>query len=344
MDQPRKRSIEDVQASRSASRSASAEVVGECRAGRPSFDATHLGLHTAGAATTAAVVPPKVRRTLAAKRKSAETATGISPEKPKKAAASTKKRPKRYRAQPPRTVAERLDCAKSQRMYVLSRSGQQTEAEGEGPSETFTITGSMGNVYTVRICAVSSCNCPDGRKSGTCKHILYVMYKVLKAPANLVYQAGLLSGELDTIFAHAPRPGTGKSSRKPLQENGCPICFCLFDGRENIVWCKAQCGTNIHEVCFDRWKETNGQEGATCVLCRQPWQEGSAEAVAEAVTEAFTETLGEEGDEVGSDEYINAADELDIGGVRGYASYNPWFTGEVQNLWGYDGYYGGNHH
>ncbi|KAI5851000.1 hypothetical protein BZA05DRAFT_338136 [Tricharina praecox] len=283
-------------------------------------------------------VPPKVRKTSIdkAKAKTVSHDTKTSAEKPNKNPVTAEKRPKRFRAQPPRSVAERLGRAKHQRMYILSRSGQQlsaTTGEWEGPSEMFTMAGSTGNVYTIHIGAVPSCDCPDGQKSGTCKHILYVMHRVLKAPDELVYQAGLLPGELAEIFAHAPRQRTDTSSRKPVEDNDCPICFCPFAKGEQIVWCKAQCGTNIHKSCFDQWKATKGKGRVTCVMCRQPWQEEDAEAV--------TEVLKEGGGKVGADGYVNVADELGMSGVRDYSSYNPWFTGEAQNSWGHGRYYDG---
>ena len=281
-DESRKRSIDDAQASGSVDINFS----GEQKAGRTSFD-TNSGPHPADATATATAtaVPPKVRRTSVAKGKSVRT--GTSPEKPKRAAAAIEKRPKRFRAQPPRTIAERLERAKGQRMFVVSRGGEQMGAEG--PSETFTVASSTGALCTVRICSVPSCDCSDGRRSGTCKHVMYVLDKVFKAPANLVYQAGLLLSELNTIFAHAVRHGTGNSGRRPLQESDCPMCFCLFDECENTVWCKAQCGTNIHETCFDQLVRIRGSQGvATCVVCRQPWKERDTE-----VTKALGEGTGE---------------------------------------------------
>jgi hypothetical protein len=253
-------------------------------------------------------------------------ATSPSPAKPKAkkkaSSAAEEKRPKRYRDHPPQNVAERLSRAKYQRMYVLSRSGQQ------GLSETFTMAGSTGNVYTVRIDRVPSCDCPDGQKNGTCKHILYVMDKALKAPQHLVYQAGLLTSELEEIFAKAPRGDTAKiAGQKPLDADDCPICFCGFEKGEQVVWCKAQCGSNIHTACFAQWKKTKGPDNVTCVMCREPWQEGETEKVAEVLKNGKGKVV--EGG------YVNVADELGMSGERDYSSYNPWFTGEAQYGFGW---------
>lgn len=44
----------------------------------------------------------------------------------------------------------------------------------------YTVLGHSGNVYTVHIGQVPSCSCPDAYS--ICKHILFVLIKVLKVP------------------------------------------------------------------------------------------------------------------------------------------------------------------
>lgn len=106
---------------------------------------------------------------------------------PKKAA--VEKRPKRFRDHPPQNVRERMQRCRNQPMFVLDRE----RADGpESLREVFKMAGSTGNVYTVTVESVPNCDCPDGQKNGTCKHILYIMIKVLHAREDLVYQAGLL--------------------------------------------------------------------------------------------------------------------------------------------------------
>jgi len=93
------------------------------------------------------------------------------------------------------------------------------------------------------------------------------MVKVLKAREDLAYQLALLSTELAEIFANAPAnpqspdkkaasltTDTG-GSRKPI-DSDCPVCAMEFDTSdkcEDIIWCKAACGQNIHRSCFEQW-------------------------------------------------------------------------------------------
>jgi hypothetical protein len=53
-------------------------------------------------------------------------------------------------------------------------------------------------------------------------------------------------------------------NRKPV-EGDCPICFMEFESKEEIVWCKAACGNNIHKKCFDQWAATSAESGVRCV-------------------------------------------------------------------------------
>ena len=142
------------------------------------------------------------------------------------------------------------------------------------------------------------------------------MSKVLKARDDLVYQAGLLSSELEYIFEHAPPPASSAAStRKPLEQDDCPICYSPFEPNDKVVWCRAQCGTNFHEKCFAEWARTKGQNHVTCVMCREPWKED--ESVAREKVQRGEAKKGEDG-------YQNVAGELGLSGVRGMESWTGW--------------------
>ncbi|KAG7291979.1 hypothetical protein NEMBOFW57_002008 [Staphylotrichum longicolle] len=178
--------------------------------------------------------------------------------------------------------------------------------------ETVELTGSTGNIYTVTVARQPRCDCPHARRSanpitaGTdrvvgagdavtqCKHVVYVLARVLRARFELVYQLALLEGEVREVLEGAPPPvaagddedgwlmGTGGGKRKPV-EGDCPICFCEMEvGGEAVVWCRAACGQNVHRACFETWAATKRrqQRGAggggggevTCPYCRSVWE------------------------------------------------------------------------
>ncbi|KAI8719610.1 hypothetical protein NCS52_00742200 [Fusarium sp. LHS14.1] len=202
------------------------------------------------------------------------------------------------------------------RFYVLNRTRRGTH---DCPEEDIEMTGSTGNIYNVHIGKRPSCTCPHYAKGNQCKHILYVMKKVLNAPFDLVYQLGLLSTELQTIFAVAPpisAPSGGQSDKRKPIEGDCPICYCELeaDNPGSIVWCKAACGQNIHQECFQMWARTKGASGnVTCPMCRSDWKgdEGAVKNVRKDKGDI------EEG-------YINVGDQLGISRVRDESSYSRW--------------------
>lgn len=155
-------------------------------------------------------------------------------------------------------------------MFVVNRTRGGTETI---PSETVEMAGTTGNIYSITIDLEPHCTCPDNQKGNQCKHIVYVLHNVLKAPEHLQYQLAFLSSELREIFAHAPAPveaadkGNEEVAGKRKEIAGdCPICFMEFEPeREEIVWCKAACGNNIHKDCFEQWAKSQGVAKVKCV-------------------------------------------------------------------------------
>jgi len=114
---------------------------------------------------------------------------------------SPEKRAKRYREHAPQDVMVKYDRVMTQRMFLVERSGRK---DGE-LHEDFSVLGSTGNVYNVNLSQIPtyllcgnrvdcSCTCPDFAKHQVhCKHILFVLVKVLKLPNPLWFQAAFLT-------------------------------------------------------------------------------------------------------------------------------------------------------
>jgi hypothetical protein len=126
------------------------------------------------------------------------------------AAAASRKRPpappvekrlKRYRSSCPQGTQQRIARARTQQLFLVQK-GDVTNL-----SCSFVVLGSTGNVYTVKIERVPDCTCPDHAKGNLCKHILFVLLKVMALDANspLVYQAAWLSSELKHMFQQLGR-------------------------------------------------------------------------------------------------------------------------------------------
>ncbi|KAG5979008.1 hypothetical protein E4U55_005670 [Claviceps digitariae] len=228
---------------------------------------------------------------------------------PQNASPRQEKRMRRYRSSAPKAFHDVYERALSQRFYVLQRTRGGTE---DCPEEKCEVAGSTGNIYTVEISQTPKCTCPHALKDNHCKHIIYILARVLQAPYHHVYQRALLSSELREIFANAPVVDDAKSaeastaSNRKSIEGDCPICFCPFDAQspESIVWCRAACGQNIHQECFEMWARTK-TGSVTCPFCRSTWQ-GDPEMVSKVEKSRGTVREG----------YLNVADQLGISTER----------------------------
>lgn len=171
----------------------------------------------------------------------------------------------------------------------------------------------MGNVYTVVVGPVPSCDCPDHLRGNLCKHILFIYLKVLKVKKpHLLYQTSLLSSELKQIFEDSDSKLHGRFSipmanetvrekyeqllleekedksevkskreevvRQEIDETSqCPVCCEEFmNSRESVVFCRFGCGNNIHSSCFNEWCKVQPSY-PTCVICRSLWSEENNE-------------------------------------------------------------------
>lgn len=229
---------------------------------------------------------------------------------------------RRYRPHPPASFTDIHARATTQRFFVLSRTVGGTV---DCPEMRLEVSGSTGNVYNVCIARVPTCNCPHALKGHQCKHIIFVMTKVLRAKYEYSYQLALLSDELRDIFANCPRPADEKNSgensdkNRKAVEGDCPICFEAMEtgnGKEALVWCKAACGQNIHRQCFDMWaatkRKSHGSKGVTCPYCRSTWEGDGTSGVNSVDVRSGSMT---------SEGYVNVADQLGISTQRDSSTY-----------------------
>lgn len=237
--------------------------------------------------------------------------------------------PSRFRPKAPQSFNDIYLRATTQRFYVLSRTRCGTTW---CPEEFLQITGSTGNVYNVTIAQQPTCDCPHARQGNQCKHVVFVLARVLRARYDYVYQLALLSEELREIFHHAPLPVDEQAAaaetdkqRKSI-EGDCPICFEEMkpgSRSEPLVWCKAACGQNIHRQCFEMWANTKRGSGdkVTCPYCRSKW-EGDVGKVNLANVNPYRK--------IGEDGYFNVADQLGISTERDYSTYSKWWSGHPE--------------
>lgn len=129
---------------------------------------------------------------------------------------------RRFRPSCPIPIQQRIQRALSQRLYLIER-GEVTDPDTDRASCSFAVLGSTGNVYNVQIGRTATCNCPDSiRTRGLCKHILFVLLRVIALPADspLIYQSAWLTSEVQHMFALlAARRVGGSSSSSTIVAN-----------------------------------------------------------------------------------------------------------------------------
>ncbi|GIL48480.1 hypothetical protein Vafri_4997 [Volvox africanus] len=190
-------------------------------------------------------------------------------------------------------------------MFLLDSRQLSPIGSPGGPSQEFHVLGATGNVYTVRINRNPHCSCPDFGKGHLCKHILFVMLRVLRqSPENpVIWQRALLTHEVGEVLGPLAATGNGAGTvdqsvlatervrqryaaitsgatvqgstsgaggvQRPV-EGECPICYenLVASGggpAEAITFCTS-CGNNMHKDCFDRWATSKRSSGQT-VTC-----------------------------------------------------------------------------
>ena len=226
-------------------------------------------------------------------------------------AAKPEKRLKRHRSSCPQAIQQRIDRAKTQRMFLVRKGAIQKESL----SCEFVVLGSTGNIYNVTIQRLANCTCPDHAKGNLCKHILFVLLKVMAINPNssLIYQAAWIESELEEMFqqmelrhrqvsgavlanesvrtnfaklengdatdaAAAAAAADGVARKTVCNEDDCPICFDSLAGtdtKNKTTYCRGRCGANFHEDCIRHWLQQQRKQTPTCPMCREPWDDGS---------------------------------------------------------------------
>eukprot|EP00850_Spirogloea_muscicola_P022059 SM000275S10315 [mRNA] locus=s275:6234:8436:+ [translate_table: standard] len=239
----------------------------------------------------------------------ASEGNGQSPSaKRKRPPLDEQKRAARFLASPSKATEERIVRAYAHRLYLIDRQTAACGPDSVPTSCDFHVLGSTGNVYTVTISRMPRCTCPDNARGNVCKHLLFVMLRVLKVPQDnpCIWQKALLADEVASLLLNnessaelaglrastgvleqiqalngastSAVSGAAPPSAAPRElEGDCPICYEPLANdsgqpKEPVVSCKV-CGNNVHRDCFQHWKSSKTAAGVTCIFCRAPWQD-----------------------------------------------------------------------
>lgn len=172
----------------------------------------------------------------------------------------------------------RVERALEQRLMLI-----QTESDAHSAAIEYLVRGNSGTDYSVRLNAAddqATCTCPDHmNRHSICKHILYVLYRILRVPRSV--KTLLLALQQANLVPEVRVPGVCQSDVlrrvwqphrdewvEPRWEAGdeCAICFDeMTPDHEYVYWCRFQCGKCIHRACATQGSIHN------CPLCRTHW-------------------------------------------------------------------------
>jgi hypothetical protein len=139
----------------------------------------------------------------------------------------------------------------------------------------FLVGGSSQTIYDVDISLEHfKCSCSDYRfRRENCKHIMYVLFKILHMPAESSIDRGAIV-EADALALRLIK-WDAHPQANPLEPDTaeCPICFDEI-GTDVAVRC-TQCQCRLHDDCLQMWKQASqrfkiasGRDRVSCPLCR----------------------------------------------------------------------------
>lgn len=246
------------------------------------------------------------------------------------------KRVRIFEEAPSKALKTRITRALSQRMFLVGQIDNSNTTDGL--NRRYNVLGSTGNVYNIEIKKLPSCTCPDFERGHLCKHIIFVMAKVLHVSrrSNLLYQRALLETELAKIFANAPVApqsdvlantaataaynrviGGPAAPRAPEKDpdGDCPVCYETLICNKSMLDSCGTCMNYIHKECLSQWLSVQHN----CVYCRTTWcAYGSKPLSAKARANAMAAAEGEEG-------YINLGAEQGLSGRRETDDYREFY-------------------
>ncbi|TDZ26792.1 hypothetical protein Cob_v000913 [Colletotrichum orbiculare MAFF 240422] len=150
------------------------------------------------------------------------------------------------------------------------------------PNVSFKVSNGI-DWYTVTIGPKTGCTCPAAVYNHTtnCKHVIYVLSHVLRAPECLLPQKTIFVDELAKILDNAPKMGPSDEELesdpawkdgvvKPKNGKSCPVCYKEHCEKETV--CCGKCGHHTHLLCFDIFKRHSRHFGPKCPMCRADWK------------------------------------------------------------------------
>ncbi|KAJ3016865.1 UNVERIFIED_CONTAM: hypothetical protein HDU68_011976 [Siphonaria sp. JEL0065] len=204
-----------------------------------------------------------------------------------------------FRDQPTKVLKQRIERALSLRQRLLAK-----RVISPTHTDYKVISSTQGAAYTCSLKKDPECECVDWEVGKNCKHLLFVLLKVLKRDPSdpLVYQKSLLQEELEDIFrvgrqydpiylyqqTRLRSESKDLPVRVPIKDDSCALCYETFIDGDDTIWCQASCGGNIHKECWAAWKRAAHK---AMIMIRCPHCGGNMTKVDELANKALHSIL-----------------------------------------------------
>lgn len=189
------------------------------------------------------------------------------------------------------SINNRLHFPLSRRYYVFSTKF------GDNAFQCTVCSAAEDFTATVRVGSNMSCSCAEFTEDIMCQHILFVFLRILKISSDnaLLTKTTLFPAELDFVLkglkqaiksVKTVKSGVKKrtftrassesdNSVEVIRENWagkqCGICFEPLGSNDSMIWCRMNCGKNMHMLCYEKWVEEQETDDNKCPYCLMPW-------------------------------------------------------------------------
>lgn len=251
-------------------------------------------------------------------------------------------------------MTSRKERAFKQQIFLLQMNPITKQHE-----RVFKVVGTTRNIYTVKINERPNCSCPDYDNGNICKHIYFILLRVMKINGNV--KSKYNEKQLTNMFNNIPKFITENvvynektklefeelinSTNNPIKnikiieqklDDICPICLENIDNKNDADFCKYSCGKSVHNLCYGIWSKNNHNNILQCLFCRHPWYS----------TDNFTtdnqDDISDNNNDDSNDSDNNESDGNDSNNINKYLHINQYKIRDLQNICKQNGfpYYG----
>ena len=179
-------------------------------------------------------------------------------------------------------MSSRREKAFNEPIYLLNMKKPDNNSNRQ-----FNVMGTSGNKYKITIGNICVCTCPDFANGNLCKHIYFILLRVMKI--TIAVKLKYKDEQLQLMFHNIPHfiaddIAYNKNTQDEYKKNFvsemkiieqkfddiCPICLDdIPNNNNNVDYCKYGCGKSVHKLCFNILTKNMGTQN--CLFCRSKW-------------------------------------------------------------------------